>query len=285
MTRFRRITQAAGALLGNGYFGVMTSGHIYRGSLKGVCVPFLSCYACPLAIFSCPIGTLQHFMTIRAVPFMLIGMLCLIGATVGRLACGWLCPFGLLQDLMYKIPSLKFKIHPALTGLKYATLVVLVLLVPFATGLPWFSKLCPAGTLTAGIPWVLANPHNPVTGETVIDPGDIGPLFAVKLVILGVFLVLFVMTKRPFCRTTCPLGGIFSLFNRFSIVQLKVSHNCRQCGQCKVQCPVDLQVAVEANSPECIRCLSCTSCKHVSVEINTPGLIRRPAYTRTVGYD
>ncbi len=281
MTRLRRLTQVLGMLLGNGYFSVLFTGHIYKGSLKGVCVPFLNCYACPMAVFSCPIGTLQHFMTIRAVPLMLVGTLGMVGALVGRMGCGWLCPFGLIQDLLYKVPSKKAVIPGSLGRMKYVSLVLLVIIIPFATGVPWFSKLCPYGTLTAGLPWVIVNPHDPETGLAPIVPGDIGMLFAVKLVILGGFLALFVMTKRPFCRTTCPLGAILSLFNRFSIVQLKTSGNCRQCGACREQCPVDIQVSEDANSSECIRCLGCTSCEHVQVEIRPIGLKMRPTLKNT----
>ena len=269
MTRLRRITQLLGTLMGHGYFSSLVSVGIYKGPLKGICIPFLSCYACPMAIYSCPVGSLQHFMAIHSVPVLLIGMLGLIGASVGRMACGWLCPFGLLQDLLYKIPIKKIRIHKSLCGLKYFTLILLVIVIPYLTAIPWFSKLCPFGTLTAGIPWVFLNPSNPETGQAVIAPGDIGLFFLLKLFILGVFLTLFVMAKRPLCRTTCPLGAIFSLFNRFSIVQLKISDKCRGCGRCQERCPVDIQVSKNTNSPECIRCLNCTSCKHVSVEVKT----------------
>lgn len=276
MARLRRLTQALGMLAGNGYFTVLFSGHIYKGPLKGICTPFLNCYACPMAVFSCPIGSLQHFMTIRVVPLMLVGTLGMIGAIVGRMGCGWLCPFGLLQDLLYKVPSKKVVIPRLLVRMKYVTLILLVIIIPFATGTPWFSKLCPYGTLTASIPWVLVNPSDPQTGEAAIVPGDIGSLFAVKLVILGIFLALFVMAKRPFCRTACPLGAIFSLFNRFSVVQLKISDSCRQCGSCRDRCPVDIQVSEDANSGECIRCLSCTSCENVKVELSPIWLKPRP---------
>jgi polyferredoxin len=229
-----------------------------------------------MAVFSCPIGSLQHFMTIRAVPFLLMGSLGMIGLLVGRMGCGWLCPFGLIQDLVYKIPAKKISIPRPLLQFKYVTLVFLVIIIPFATGAPWFSKLCPYGTLTAGIPWVLIDSADPQTGVPVIAGADFGGLFALKVGILVAFVALFAMTKRPFCRTTCPLGAIFSLFNRFSLVQLRVSSGCRDCGACKGKCPVDIQVSEDANSGECIRCLGCTSCENVKVELRPLGLSPRP---------
>jgi len=272
-------------MLGNGYFKVLGSGQIYKGPLKGLCVPFLNCYACPMAVFSCPIGSLQHFMTIRAVPLLLIGSLGLIGLLVGRMGCGWLCPFGLIQDLVYKIPVRKVAIPRPLLQLKYVTLMLLVIIIPFATGAPWFSKLCPYGTLTAGIPWVLINPTDARTGASIIAPADVGGLFALKTGILIGFVALFAVAKRPFCRTTCPLGAIWAMFNRFSIVQLKVSSGCRDCGACRRKCPVDIQVSEDTNSGECIRCLGCTSCENVQVELRPLGLRPRPLAQAAERYD
>lgn len=179
------MTLAAGILLSNGYLSILVSGQIYKGPLKGLCVPFLSCFACPLAIFSCPIGALQHFMAIRTVPLMLLGGIGMLGVTAGRMTCGWLCPFGLLQDLLHRLPGPKIEIPGPLRNLRYVVLVGLVLIVPYWTGSPWFSKLCPAGTLTAGIPWVIGD----YTGAMVL--GDIGSLFLLKLLILGAFLSIF----------------------------------------------------------------------------------------------
>lgn len=272
MQKLQRISQALGLVLSNSYVGFVASGQIYQGPLKGFCLPFLSCYACPVATFSCPIGSLQHFMAIRTAPLFLLGMIGLFGILVGRMACGWLCPFGLLQDLLFKIPTRKLSIPYGASYLKYAVLVSLVIIIPFVTGAPWFSKLCPFGTLSAGLPWVLIDAGSTAAGGAAIDVTELGPLFGVKLAILGVFLLLFVVSSRPFCRTTCPLAAILSLLNPFSIVRLKVTPSCRDCGACRLTCPVQLQVSKQANSRECIRCLRCTACKHVVVELTPVGV-------------
>lgn len=269
MDRWRRFTLAAGVLLSNGYLSAFVSGQVYRGPLKGACLPFISCFACPLALFSCPIGTLQHFAAIRAVPLLLIGGLGLLGVTLGRATCGWLCPFGLLQDLLHRLPGPKVQLPGSLTRLRYVVLVLLVLLVPYLTGAPWFSKLCPAGTLSAGIPWVLGD------ARAAAAIGEVGAMFLAKLLILGVFLGLFVMIKRPFCRTTCPFGAIMSLFNRVSVLQLRVAPGCRGCDRCRARCPVDLRVSDDPASRDCVRCLRCTACDRVSVGLRT--VAPRPA--------
>lgn len=254
-----------GGILANSYVKVFAAKQIYDGPLKKGCVPFLNCHACPTAYMACPVGILQHFAAVRQVPFLLIGFLGTVGMIFGRSACGWLCPFGWVQDTLYKIKTRKFRIPHVLTYLKYVSLVVLAVALPFFTEAHWFSRICPWGTLMAGIPWVLWNPIDPVFAMPVIEPGMVGWLYVLKISVLAVFLVLFVVTKRPFCRTTCPLGAIYSLFNRVSVMQMQVEGKCVDCDLCVDVCPVDIRIADDPNSPACIRCLKCTVCKNVKV--------------------
>jgi ferredoxin-type protein NapH len=209
---------------------------------------------------------IQHYAVIGQVPFFLLGLLGLFGLLVGRMACGWLCPFGLVQDLLYRIKSHKIQIPALFFPLRYLVLAILVLLLPGLTGESWFSILCPQGTLTAAIPWALWNPKDPVTGLPMIADGSLGSMFAIKVIILLGFLALFVVAKRPFCRVVCPLGLIFSFFNKHSLVKLEVSGRCSRCDQCQKDCPVDIKVYEEPNAPACIRCLKCTDCKHVKLK-------------------
>lgn len=267
LSRFRMLMQLGSSVLSNGYVAAAATKAVNTNPLKGVCVPFLNCYACPTALFSCPIGTLQHFAAIRVVPFLLLGFLGLVGLTVGRMACGWVCPFGFLQDLMYKIRSRKYKVALWLRFAKYGFLAIFVLVLPYATGVNWFSRICPAGALTAGLPWVLWGPLNPATGQPVLPVAPGPQYFAVLALLLG-FLVWFVVSKRPFCKAVCPLGAIFALFNRFSLVRLEVAEGCDGCHFCQDDCPMDLAVPLEMNSGECIRCLECTRCGHV--KLTTP---------------
>ncbi len=263
--RIRRYTVVGvGLILANSYYKSIITKSVYDGPIKSGCVPFLNCHACPFAISSCPVGILQHFAVMRKLPFLLMGYLGLIGMVVGRAACGWLCPFGWLQDLIYKIKAPKLSLPRTLLPLKYVSLVVLAILLPMLTGAHWFSRLCPWGTIIAGIPWVLWNPADPTFGDPVISADMIGFHYWLKIGVLVFFLSAFVLYKRPFCRTFCPLGAIYSLFNRISLLQMKVDGgSCRDCDLCRKVCPMDIRVSDDPGSGECIRCLKCTVCKHV----------------------
>jgi polyferredoxin len=252
-----------GTLLPNSYFKVFKTGAIYQGPLKGVCVPGLNCVACPTTFCSCPIGSLQNFVASRELPFFLIGYLGILGLIGGRIACGWLCPFGWFQDILYKIKSRKFRLPRFFSYFKYGFLVILVFLLPFLTSENWFSHICPQGALEGTLPWIAWNPTNLHTNQPVLAYSTFGIWFWIKIALLTLFLILFVVIKRPFCRIVCPLGAIYSLFNKHSIITLKVSGDCNRCNLCERVCPMDLKVYEDPNHPDCIRCLKCTQCSNV----------------------
>ena len=182
------------------------------------------------------------------------------GAIFGRFVCGWLCPFGLLQDLLHKIPFHKkiktFKGDKLLRNLKYVILLVFVIILPMClvdiTGLgePWFCKfICPAGTLEGGIPLTVMN-------ESLRKA--LGFLWAWKFVILVLILVLSVIIYRPFCKYLCPLGGVYSLFNGISVFRLRFDENkCVSCNKCSKVCKMNVDPTKNPDHTECIRCGLC----------------------------
>lgn len=244
LTARRRQVQLFSLLVMNSYF---------LDILKLIPCPGMNCYACPAAIFACPIGTLQHFAVIRQVPLYALGILSLIGLAVGRLACGWLCPFGWLQEMVYRLgrrlrwPA--WRLSERFRWLPYAFLLVLVGIVPLLTYEPWFCKICPVGTLQGGIPWVV------LAAEL---RSQLGWHFALKLLILLAFLIWMLGSERPFCRFVCPLGAVWSPFNRLSRLRLAVDESqCTQCDACRTVCPVDISVHENPASSRCVRCLEC----------------------------
>ena len=254
--------QALWTALTNGYLYGFINGRIYTGRTKALCVPGLNCYSCPGALGSCPIGSLQAVLDSRKFSFScyVFGMLMVFGSLFGRFICGWLCPFGLVQDLLYRIPL--FKKAKTLPGdrylryLKYVALALFVIILPSVVvnvvgmGDPWFCKyICPSGTLMGGIPLLIANPGLRQA---------IGALFTWKMFILIVVVVLSIKVQRPFCRYLCPLGAMYGFFNPIAFYRLKVDENaCVSCGKCQKACPMNIEVWKHPNSMECIRCGEC----------------------------
>lgn len=284
----RHGVQATWALLTNSYLVGFAQGKIYKGPLKNLCVPGLNCYSCPGALGSCPIGALQAVIgsTRFSVTLYVAGFLMLVGALAGRYVCGWLCPFGLIQELLHKIPLPRplrkigtFRGDRILRALKYVILVVFVILLPlFAVdllgqGAPWFCKLiCPAGTLEGGIPLVALN-------ETL--RAAIGWLYAWKVALLIGIVALSIVIYRPFCKYLCPLGAIYSAFNPIALLRHHVDANaCITCGTCRQACPMGIDPAQTPNHPECIRCGACVrACPTSALYATRPRRTRRNVRT------
>lgn len=266
---FRHWVQLGFAAATNSYVPGYLQGTIYSGRLKSVCVPGLNCYSCPGAYGACPIGSLQAVLNSRDYSFSyyVAGFLVAFGALLGRFVCGWLCPFGLVQDLLYKIPFVKKlkTLHGdrILRYLKYAILLGFVILLPMLAvdfigqGQPWFCKyICPSGTLLAGLPLVSLNDGLWAAA---------GSLFTWKVSLLVVLLLLSVIAFRPFCRYICPLGAIYGLFNPVALYRYRVDESaCTKCKACERVCPSGIPTYRTPNSPECIRCGACVRACPVS---------------------
>ncbi len=268
----RHIIQAAFFALTNGYIIGFISGKIFQGNTKAVCVPGLNCYSCPGALGSCPVGSLQAVLgrSGNYISYYVLGFLVLFGVILGRLVCGFLCPFGLVQDLLHKIklPKLRLseKLDRALRWLKYVVLVLFVILFPmfltdeFGLGSPYFCKwICPSGTLFGGLPLISTN-------ESL--RGLVGALFAWKVSVLIVLLVLSIFIYRPFCKYLCPLGAFYALFNKVSIFKMHYEQSkCVGCNACNRTCKMNVPVTKDINSPECIRCGDCKrGCKFGAIK-------------------
>ncbi len=253
----RRLIQIYAALLFNANIKGFISGEIYKSeTTKYMCVPGLNCYSCPGAVGACPLGALQNALSsskTRA-PYYMLGILGIFGLIFARTICGFLCPVGLGQELLYKIRTPKLKksrVTRVLSYFKYILLAVLVIAVPLLLAAPGFCKyICPAGTLGGAIA-LLIHPNN--SGMFA----QLGPLFTWKFCVLVAVVVASVFIYRFFCRFFCPLGAIYGFFNRIALVGVKIDkENCTECGLCISHCKMDVK---RVGDHECINCGECIS--------------------------
>ena len=262
----RRLIQLYAALLFNVNFKGFFTGRIYTGDVKGICVPGMNCYSCPGASGACPLGSLQNALahsgpkteTPNAI-FYVIGIIILYGLLLGRTICGFLCPVGLGQELLYKIKTPKLKksrVTRILSYFKYVLLAVLVIgvplvfmLAPSSAVVPGFCKyVCPAGTFGGAIGLLL----NPANADLY---AMLGPLFTWKFVVLVVTMAACVFIFRFFCRFMCPLGGLYGFFNKIALLGVKLDKNkCTDCGLCVSHCKMDIK---HVGDHECINCGEC----------------------------
>lgn len=254
----RRLIQVYAALLYNANVKGFATGKIYTGVTKNLCVPGLNCYSCPGAVGACPLGSLQNALASSKTSSLayVFGIFILFGLLLGRTICGFLCPFGLIQELLHKIPSPKLKksrVTRVLSYFKYVILVAMAVMIPLAfsdkLAVPGFCKyICPDGILLGAI-GLLLHPDN---AEMF---GMLGPLFTWKMCLLILFLVSSIFIFRPFCRFFCPLGGIYGFFCRVAMLGVKLDRDtCIHCGLCITTCKMDTR---RVGDHECIHCGQC----------------------------
>lgn len=252
MSRLRRFTQLLGLVLVNiGFVEILKT---------GVVGPFFYCYGCPWAAFACPIGLLQTHAAVGPFPFYALGSLGAFALLLGRFWCGWGCPFGTVQDLVSWLRRRRDIV--SLPPFPWTGLVVLAgaLLAAWIAADTLFCKICPAGSLFAAIP------HRFASSEL-----SFGTFFYVHLATLAVALVAFFFIGRFWCRYLCPLGSLLGVFNRMSILKVKLSEaDCTHCGECLKSCPANIKEPEDIeSSASCIRCGKCIdNCPNDAIKIS-----------------
>ncbi len=252
----RRLIQVYSALLFNANIKGFFNGQIYRGPIKNICAPGLNCYSCPGATAACPLGSLQNSLldAKKSAMTYVFGILILFGLIFGRTICGFLCPVGLLQELLYKIKTPKLKksrVTRVLSYTKYILLFGLVVIVPIFFLIPGFCEyVCPAGTFEGGV-FLLINKAN----TTLL--GSLGPLFTWKFTLLILIAVACIFIFRAFCRFLCPLGALYGFFSKIALLGVKLDEKkCTDCGLCISACKMDIH---HVGDHECIHCGECIS--------------------------
>ncbi len=261
----RKLIQIAAFGFTNSRMSDFATGKLYTGRWKNFCAPGLNCYSCPAATLSCPVGALQAVNGSMRFDFSfyVIGILLAFGVLLGRAVCAFLCPFGLFQELLYKIKlpgkdKKKRKLPAWSRWIKYIVLFGMVLLGPVVltnsvgSGDPLFCKyICPAGTLEGGIPLILTHPELRKA---------LGWLFSWKMAVLIAVVTGSIFVQRFFCKILCPLGAFYAICNHFSFYHISVDQKkCIHCDRCEAVCPMDVDPVKTPCSGECICCGRCAA--------------------------
>lgn len=260
-------------LLTNGYAIGFKQGTIYQGKGKQLCLPGLNCYSCPGALGSCPVGAVQAMLTgaEKSIPFYALGFLLFFAVLLGRGVCAFLCPFGFVQDMLYKLKpkkiTKKLELPKVFRKLPLLILLVFVIFLPlfatnqFGISSPAFCKfICPSGTLLGGIPLLTVN-------EGLRSA--VGTLFYWKLSLLFAIILWSILEYRPFCKYLCPLGYFYGLFQTLSLYRMEYNYDkCTHCNRCETACPMNLKVTDSPNHAHCVRCGDCVkSCPHNALSL------------------
>jgi NosR/NirI family nitrous oxide reductase transcriptional regulator len=186
----------------------------------------------------------------------------------GRVFCGYLCPFGALQDFIDAVVPKRFQrelpkdAHRVALKAKYGILAIIV--VPALAGsqaslYQWFE---PFGT--------------------VFTAGSSGLLWTIA----GGILVASAVIPRFYCRYACPLGAALAIGSIFSINRIRRVEQCDFCKVCEPKCPTGAIEGPRIDFKECVRCNVCEIellektgvCRH-DMEMIRPRLVQLKTQT------
>ena len=222
----------------------------------------------------CPFGAMETLITwltagtliskIHPSNLVLGGALLVATLLAGNAFCGWICPLGSIQDLVWRLgrrlhlPELRV---PARLDkhLRWGRFLVLAVVIWFSvsTAKLWFADYDPYLAIF-GLDW-LFNP---------------GGMAVVGVAVAGVMLIGSSLVNRLWCRYLCPLGGVLSVVSRFSFLRVRRNQDaCTDCTLCDRPCPVGLQVSASAPavSADCIGCLDCVATCPVKGALSVSG--------------
>ena len=235
-------------------------------------------------------------------PFIVLGVILLIGAVVGRAFCGWVCPVGFIQDMITNLKGRLDTVSPRTQKssirvkyvLLFATLLIsgsLALALALGVGSDYkaalgvlatgpFIAFSPDATLFGTVPALIAIARDnfasfltkpPTMQQVYAWLTAVPPLLALRLLILVAFFGAAWRVPRFFCRYICPTGALMAIFQKYSLSGMKRDPvKCTKCPHCEIKCPMQINILdlpwEKFNDSECIMCMECVdACPHGSL--------------------
>jgi len=270
-------------------------------------LPILLSINAPANLAYGSLDLIQVALASPAAPWVALASMFVIGAILGRAFCGWVCPMGLVQDMVTaakgSLGQVNLRTHESGKRLKYFVLGF-ALLISVSLGISlWMGfgadykqslwifadgpliPLAPEGTLFSTIPRsVLYIKEN-------IAPTFLSKLSAIQLgqwlrsIPILIYVQLFILLSffygayrvpRFWCRYICPVGAKMAPFQKYSFMGMKRDPvKCSKCPHCEVACPMQIRILLlpweKFNDPECILCGECAdACPNNSLSYKFP---------------
>jgi len=198
----------------------------------------------------CPISAVQNIFVKAGTGYLLLFLVpVVLSILIGRAYCGYVCPFGALQELLHirrwalRIPN---RWIDRIGWAKWLLLAYLVIRI----------------AVTGEVVWSGTTPFKAffTVGGTPLTLG-----------LSGLFVVVSVFVYRPFCRLFCPLGALLSVVSRLRVFRIRSDRNCVSCRVCDAVCPVGAADSGTMNSGECLLCGACVrSCPAEDLDLRMP---------------
>jgi len=265
-------------------------------------LPVLQSLGAPSKTVGDAFAAMQYMLYQTTFPWLPLASFLIIAVLLGRMLCGWVCPFGFIQDILgyikRKHTEISPRTHKDMIYIKYGILGIVLLIsitisVTTLMGIGRsyknalgvfaqapFNALSPHDTLFAMLPIMTYNAFSAGLSfqDILLGIGTLSPLFWVRLAILALVIVFVIFTPRSWCKYFCPVGAIMALLNYFSFLGLKrdVVHCTKEsCHSCVEACPMKVPILdlpwEKFTHPECIYCLECVdACKTKALKPKFP---------------
>lgn len=209
-------------------------------------------YICPIcgvtSIYQFFISSSLWVVKLKSTLGIIIGLSIISAVLFGPIICGFICPFGAIQDLLSRVGKKIFKrkyntfvskkIDDKLKYLRYIVLVLTLIL-----------------TATSSI--ILLEALNPYHAFLSIFNRKFSALGFIGFLILAIVIITSLFIQRPWCKYLCPYGAFLGLFNKIKVFRVvRNRETCVACKRCSKECPMSIDV----HKPQEVRELSCISC-------------------------
>ena len=270
-------------------------------------LPILASVNSPYTTIYGSLDLMQLELSQPEFPWIVLGIIFLIGAVIGRALCGWVCPIGFIQDIITtlknKLDVVSPRTHKGGKRFKYLVLFFTLLIsgslslalylgvgTDYRTALGVFASgpftiISPEGTLFGTVPELLRLASQNIAAILVRLPtiqdvwaqlSKVSPILILRIIILLGFFGAAWKVPRFWCRYVCPTGALMAIFQRHSLAGIKRDPvKCTKCPHCEVKCPMQINILdlpwEKFNDPECIMCMECIdACPHGSLSPKFP---------------
>jgi len=176
------------------------------------------------------------------------GLIFIFSVFGGVIFCGWVCPFGTLQEIFSKLGTL--------LGIKKVKMANVLQKIMFFSRYILFAV---AMLITADIIFTLLSFDPRGNMLMLLSSQNVG---IIAVVVIAVFAILSMFYERFFCNYLCVEGakyGLVSVLRPLTIIRNK--DKCVNCNKCTKACPMNIDIAKsnQMHSPQCINCMKCIS--------------------------
>lgn len=193
-------------------------------------------------VFKSMVGLYESIWT----KIVLLMFFLLLAVVANKAICGWACPFGAVQELIYFLPVFK-KLKKKKLPFWISNTVRIALFIVFL--------LLLFGVLGSKKGYVIYHNMNPFNMFN----------FDISSMTMGIFIIVYLVVSfflyRPFCRFICPFGLISWVFERFSLSRVRIDFDrCTDCGTCDKRCPLTAakdRVKQKTFYADCFSCMRC----------------------------